>query len=199
MISTIHLFLFCNLIFDLHPPHVVSVECLQEQYFGHVWLFTIVMLHLGSSPTYASCIAHLLQPASLSWSLMAHLFLIMILSYRQGAVHVHLYLCVCSSIHSSRDINLSTYKFTFLFLDIDNFAYLLTMHNLIMGKGTSIIRYNSLQPCCKLTKIDTILPTTVIQDDMANRRHDLSLSTIHRMFTVYPLVRTLGLPQLMGP
>ena len=61
-----------------------------------------------------------------------------------------------------------------------------------MGKGTSIIRYNGLQPCCKLTKIDTILPTTVIQDDTANRRCDLSVSTIHRMFTVYPLVRTLG-------
>ena len=198
MISTIHLFLFCNLIFDLHPPHVVSVECLQEQYFGHVWLFTIVMLHLGSSPPYASCIAHLLHQHLChdpwwhiySWSWFYH-------TDKVQCMYIYIYVYVVSS----RSIEISTYlhKFTYLFLDIDNFAYLLTMHNLIMGKGTSIIRYNGLQPCCKLTKIDTILPTTVIQDDTANRRCDLSVSTIHRMFTVYPLVRTLGLPQLMGP
>ena len=114
-------------------------------------------------------------------------------------MYIYIYVYVVVYIVVEISTYLHIYKFTFLFLDIDNFAYLLTMHNLIMGKGTSIIRYNSLQPCCKLTKIDTILPTTVIQDDMANRRHDLSLSTIHRMFTVYPLVRTLGLPQLMGP
>ena len=112
-----------------------------------------------------------------------------------------MYIYIYVYVVGSRSIEISTYlhKFTYLFLDIDDFAYLLTMHNLIMGKGTSIIRYNGLQPCCKLTKIDTILPTTVIQDDTANRRCDLSVSTIHRMFTVYPLVRTLGLPQLMGP
>ena len=127
-----------------------------------------------------------------SWSWFYH-------TDKVQCMYIYIYVYVVVYIVVEISTYLHIYKFTFLFLDIDNFAYLLTMHNLIMGKGTSIIRYNSLQPCCKLTKIDTILPTTVIQDDMANRRHDLSLSTIHRMFTVYPLVRTLGLPQLMGP